>query len=52
MEFDIWEKIILAVACPVIASALVVVFYMSQSTLEKRREQRFWANRQTEWKES
>lgn len=52
MEFDIVLKIILAVACPVMASALVAAFYFSQTKWEKRREQRFWQTRQTEWIES
>lgn len=49
MEFDIIEKIILAVACPAFASALLVAFYVSQVKFEKRREQRWWKERKAEW---
>ena len=49
MEFDIVEKIVLAVMCPVFASSLVVFVYMTQAKWEKRRDQRWWATRQAEW---
>ena len=49
MEFDIIEKIALAVMCPVFASALLVAFYVSQVKWEKRRERRWWQERKTEW---
>lgn len=49
MEFDIIEKIVIAVACPVFASALLVAFYVSQVKFEKRREQRWWKERKAEW---
>ena len=49
MEFDIVEKIVLAVACPVLASALSFAFYVSQTKWEKRREQRWWKERKSEW---
>lgn len=49
MEFDIIEKIIIAAACPVFASSLLVLFYMTQARWEKRRDQRWWATRQAEW---
>ena len=49
MEFDIIEKIALAVMCPVFASALVVFVHMTQARWEKRRDQRFWATRNADW---
>lgn len=49
MEFDIIEKIIIAVACPVFASSLLVLFYTTQARWEKRRDQRFWATRNADW---
>jgi len=49
MEFDIVEKVFLAVACPVFASALIVAFYVSQVKWEKRRDQRWWQSRKAEW---
>lgn len=49
MELDLIEKIVLAVACPVFASALTVVFFLAQSQWEKERDRRFWMRRNAEW---
>lgn len=49
MEFDIVEKIAIAVMCPVFASSLLAFVYYTQAKWEQRRDQRFWAKRQLEW---
>lgn len=49
MEFDLIEKIVLAVACPVLTSVLVAAFYFSQSKWGQRRDQRWWDSRDAEW---
>jgi hypothetical protein len=49
MELDLIEKIVLAVACPVFASALTVTVFLAQNQWEKERERRFWMRRNAEW---
>jgi len=49
MELDLIEKIVLAVACPVFASALTVTVFLAQSQWEKERDRRFWMRRNAEW---
>lgn len=49
MEFDLVEKIVLAVLCPVFAGALLVTFYITQHRWEKRGDQRWWETRDAEW---
>ena len=49
MELDLIEKIVLAVACPVFASALTVIVFLAQNQWEKERDRRFWMRRNAEW---
>lgn len=49
MDLDLIEKIVLAVACQVFASALTVIVFLAQNQWEKERERRFWMRRNAEW---
>lgn len=49
MDMDLVWKIVLAVGCPVLASALSFAFYVSQTKWEQRRNQRWWQDRKSEW---
>lgn len=49
MELDLIEKIVIAVACPVFASALLVTFYATQHRWERKRDKAFWVNRNADW---
>lgn len=49
MELDLIEKIVLAVACLVFASALTVTVFLAQNQWERERERRFWMRRNAEW---